>query len=145
MPGDQDLINWSNIPLQNFDKKKLVIRVVDEKEGRQLNRQFRDKDAATNVLSFPAATPLLSEQAAYQANYLGDIVLCAPVIKREASEQGKTHDAHWAHMLIHGILHLQGYDHLTEAEAADMESREVELLAELGYPDPYLTTSHETA
>jgi len=106
----------------------VTVRYVGEAEGRRLNREFRGKDHATNVLSF-----------VYEAKPLaGDIVICAPVVAREAKAQGKALDAHHAHLVIHGALHLQGYDHETSArEAAAMEKRERALLAKLGFPDPY--------
>lgn len=106
----------------------VTVRFVDEAEGRQLNRDFRHKDYATNVLSFPyLQTPQL----------LGDLALCVPVVLREAAEQGKTPEAHFAHLIVHGMLHLQGFDHETDAEADEMEAREREVLAGLGIADPY--------
>ncbi len=107
---------------------ELTVRFVDAEEGRSLNAQFRGKDYATNVLTFPyAREPMLN----------GDLVLCLPVVLREASEQGKPAVAHFAHLVVHGMLHLQGYDHETGADARAMEARECEILARLGYPDPY--------
>ena len=108
-----------------------TICVVDEGRGRELNRQFRGKDTATNVLAFPADSELL------EYDCLGDLVICAPVVLAEAREQGKTADAHWAHLVVHGMLHLQGYDHQGDADAAAMESLEVEILNTLGYTNPY--------
>ena len=107
------------------------ICIVDEARGRELNRNYRGKDYATNVLAFPADSTLLDY------DYLGDLVICAPVVLAEAREQGKSADAHWAHLVIHGMLHLQGYDHQTDAEAAAMEALEIELLDTLGYTNPY--------
>ena len=107
---------------------ELTVRFVDAAEGRSLNAQFRGKDYATNVLTFPyAQEPVLS----------GDLVLCLPVVLREAAEQGKPAVAHFAHLVVHGMLHLQGYDHVTGADARAMEGRECEILSRLGYPDPY--------
>ena len=107
---------------------ELTVRFVDTEEGRVLNAQYRRKDHATNVLTFPyAREPVLS----------GDLVLCLPVVLREAAEQGKTAAAHFAHLVVHGMLHLQGYDHETAAEARIMEQKEREILARLGYHDPY--------
>ena len=107
---------------------ELTVRFVDAEEGRSLNAQYRGKDYATNVLTFPyAQAPVLA----------GDIVLCLPVVQREAAEQGKPAAAHFAHLVVHGMLHLQGYDHETGAEARAMERMEREILARLGYPDPY--------
>lgn len=107
-------------------------RIVDEDEGRALNRQWRELDYATNVLSFPADLPEDIGPA-----FLGDIVLCAPVIEREATEQGKRLADHWAHMIIHGVLHLRGFDHISADQARIMEDREIELLHKLGISDPY--------
>ncbi len=108
---------------------QITLRFVDEDEGRALNREYRGKDAATNVLSFPYET---------EPRVWGDLVVCAGVVMREASAQGKPAEAHFAHLVVHGMLHLQGYDHeRSEDEARHMERRERELLAALGYPDPY--------
>lgn len=111
---------------------ELSVRIVDADEGRALNRDYRDKDYATNVLSFPAELP-----KGVPLPILGDLVLCAPVIAREAEEQGKPLKHHYAHMLVHGVLHLLGHDHTDEAEAEAMEAIEREVLAGLGIPDPY--------
>jgi probable rRNA maturation factor len=111
---------------------ELSVRIVDTDEGRALNRDYRDKDYATNVLSFPAELP-----PGVPLPILGDLVLCAPVIAREAEEQGKPLKHHYAHMLVHGVLHLLGHDHMDEAEAEAMEAIEREVLAGLGIPDPY--------
>jgi probable rRNA maturation factor len=106
--------------------------VVGEREGAELNRRWRGKPRATNVLSFPGA-----ELHAAGVRLLGDIVICAPVVDREAREQGKRRAAHWAHMVVHGTLHLLGYDHRTRSQAAAMEALEARLLARLGVDDPY--------
>ncbi len=108
---------------------QITIRLVDADEGQALNREFRHKDYATNVLSFPYETePLVC----------GDLVICAPVVAREAAEQGKTLEAHYAHLIVHGLLHLQGYDHETgEEDARNMEAKEQAILASLGFADPY--------
>lgn len=107
---------------------EIVIRIVDQEEGLSLNQRFRGKAYPTNVLTFTYddSSPLA-----------GDIVLCAPVVIREAQEQHKSIDAHYAHLTIHGVLHLQGYDHETDLEAVDMEQLESQLMTQLGYPDPY--------
>ena len=110
----------------------LAIRVVDTKEARSLNRHYRGKDYATNVLSFPADLP-----PDVQVPLLGDLVICAPVVAKEAREQGKTLASHYAHLTIHGVLHLLGLDHEDTREAEAMEAIERELLAELGFADPY--------
>jgi probable rRNA maturation factor len=113
-------------------KADLAIRVVDTKEACSLNRHYRGKDYATNVLSFPADLP-----EGVNVPLLGDLVICAPVVAREAKEQNKSLAAHYAHLTIHGVLHLLGLDHEDEREAEAMELIERELLADLGYPDPY--------
>lgn len=115
---------------------EVTLRIVDAEEGRALNRRYRGKDYATNVLSFPV--PELPDGT---RPIRGDLVLCAPVIVREAVEQGKAMNAHWAHMVIHGCLHLCGHDHEDREEAEEMEALERRLLAGLGYPDPYLEAS----
>ncbi len=116
------------------------MRLVGEAEGRALNRDYRGKDYATNVLTFAyaegEALPGLPE-AAGDVPLAGDLVLCVPVVVREAAAQGKTLEAHFAHLVVHGMLHLQGYDHENETEAAEMEALETVILRELGYADPY--------
>ena len=109
---------------------QITVRLVDAEEGLQLNRDYRGKDYATNVLSFPYdVEPVVC----------GDLVLCAPVVAREAAEQSKSLTAHYAHLIVHGLLHLQGYDHETgERQARQMEDRERTILAALGFTDPYL-------
>lgn len=107
---------------------QVTVRFVADEEGRALNRTYRSKDCATNVLSFPySPEPFLT----------GDLVVCAPTVMREAAGQGKPADAHFAHLIVHGMLHLQGYDHEVGADAAAMEARERDILSDLGYPDPY--------
>lgn len=113
-----------------FADATLTLRFVDADEGRELNRSFRGRDYATNVLTFAYA-----ETAADPVS--GDLILCCPVVEREAAEQGKTLAAHYAHLVVHGVLHAQGYDHEDEDEAVEMETIETELLAALGYADPY--------
>jgi len=110
----------------------VCLRIVDEREGRSLNRHYREKNYATNVLSFPAELP-----TGVKLPLLGDIVICAPVVAREAREQHKLLHAHYAHLTIHGVLHLLGFDHENEREAMVMETIERGILAGLGLPDPY--------
>ncbi|WP_373467076.1 rRNA maturation RNase YbeY [Metapseudomonas otitidis] len=134
LPGEADFRRWCTLALrQRQGDSELTIRLVDEPEGRELNRTWRHKDYATNVLSFPADVP----EEFLDIPLLGDLVICAPVVAREAAEQGKALDTHWAHLVIHGCLHLLGYDHIEDEEAEEMEALERELLAELGHPDPY--------
>ncbi|UUD65326.1 rRNA maturation RNase YbeY [Pseudomonas seleniipraecipitans] len=125
---------WCELALrQRTADSELTIRLVDEAEGRELNHTWRHKDYATNVLSFPADVP----DDLLDIPLLGDLVICVPVVEREAIEQGKAPEAHWAHLVIHGCLHLLGYDHIDDEEAEEMEALERLLLAELGHPDPY--------
>nr|WP_206026833.1 rRNA maturation RNase YbeY [Rubrivivax benzoatilyticus] len=107
---------------------RIAVRIVDEDEGRTLNRDYRGKDYATNVLTFDYE---------HEPEVVADLVLCAPVVEREAAEQGVTLEAHYAHLLVHGTLHAQGWDHEDDGEAEAMEARETELLAALGFADPY--------
>lgn len=137
-PSDEQITCWTDLALSEYlqnhhEGQELTIRFVDEAEIQLLNATYRQKDKTTNVLSFPY------EQApGLHVPLLGDLVLCAPVILDEAQNQGKTSDAHWAHILIHGILHLLGYDHIKTGDAEKMEQFEVNLLAKLGYANPYL-------
>lgn len=134
LPSETQLRQWCELALrQRTAPSELTIRIVDEAEGRELNHTWRGKDYPTNVLSFPADIP----EGLLDIPLLGDLVICAPVVAREATEQGKAASAHWAHLVIHGCLHLLGYDHLDDEEAEEMEGLERQLLAELGYPDPY--------
>ena len=110
---------------------EVTIRIVDEDEGRALNNTYRGKDYATNVLTFPLAE---------ESHLMGDIVLCAPIVAAEAIAQNKTLEAHYAHLTVHGVLHLHGYDHETDPQAELMETLEVQILAKLGYANPYLIT-----
>lgn len=121
----------------------LTIRVVGAAESRRLNRTWRSKDKPTNVLSFPAA-PMAPGTKGVPSRFpakeffeLGDLAICAPVVAREAREQGKAAQAHWAHMVVHGVLHLLGFDHENDRDASVMEAREAKILAQLGYDDPY--------
>lgn len=134
LPSQEDLQAWCALALeQRTTPSELTIRLVDEAEGRTLNQQWRGKDYATNVLSFVAEIP----EGILDIPLLGDLVICAPVVEREAREQNKQLQAHWAHMVIHGCLHLLGYDHIDEQEAQEMEELEQQLMAQLGYADPY--------
>lgn len=135
VPTEKQLQQWAKLALGNVDKStELTLRIVDEEEGRMLNNTWRNKDYATNVLSFPIGETLEGDM-----ELLGDVVICAPVVEREASEQGKRADAHWAHLVVHGVLHLRGYDHENDDEAGAMEQMEITLLDKIGYPNPYET------
>lgn len=133
LPGDEQLNHWATAAVSDTDlAQDLVIRIVDEEESADLNGRYRDKQYATNVLSFPSDIP---EEIGEPA--LGDLVVCAPVVRHEAVEQGKSEAAHWAHMVVHGVLHLRGYDHIEDAEAEKMEALETAILSRLGFADPY--------
>jgi probable rRNA maturation factor len=116
----------------HWQSGEITLRIIDQTESRSLNYQFRQKDSATNVLSFPSSLP-----QDIAPDYLGDIAMCAPVIEQEAKQQHKSLNAHWAHMLVHGVLHLRGYDHIDQSEANEMESLESEILKNMGYSNPY--------
>ena len=122
---------WAKAALNR--SAQVTIRVVNGAEGRKLNRAYRGKDYATNVLTFVY-------ESVPRRQLSGDLVLCAPVLAKEAREQGKDLAAHYAHLTVHGMLHLQGWEHESEAESLDMEARETRLLAKLGFPDPYAVT-----
>jgi len=143
-PNDEQFRHWVELALAGGDTEPgkhdptLAIRIVDEEEARRFNRKYRGKDHATNVLSFPLGLPA-GLAAEINQSQLGDLLICAPVVAREASEQGKPEIDHWAHLTIHGVLHLRGYDHEQGAEAVVMEALETEILARLDIPDPYQT------
>ncbi len=127
IPSAVSLRAWAETA-RGKKRGEITLRIVTTAEGRTLNRDWRGRDYATNVLSFPMQEP----------HYLGDIVICAEVVAREAAEQLKTPRAHWAHMVVHGVLHLMGHDHIADDEAERMEAIERKLLATLGFADPYL-------
>jgi probable rRNA maturation factor len=133
IPAPVSFKRWAAAAVEGrIRRADLAIRIVDTKEACSLNRHYRGKDYATNVLSFPADLP-----PEMNVPLLGDLVICAPVVAKEAAEQGKSLAAHYAHLTIHGVLHLLGLDHEDEREAEAMELIERELLADLGYADPY--------
>jgi probable rRNA maturation factor len=140
-PKKQQFQQWANTLFTHpalIDRAKahkqplLSLRLVNEKEGAKLNQTWRGKTGATNVLSFPFET-----MAGVDLDFLGDIVICQPVVILEAAQQHKNLTAHWAHLFIHGFLHLLGYDHIQTAQAKQMEQLEIEILAQLGYANPY--------
>ncbi len=133
LPATADFERWVAAALEGVEKPvELVVRLVGEDESRELNARYRGKDRPTNVLSFGFEAP-----PGVDSDHLGDLVICAPVVAREAREQGKAVRDHWAHLVIHGVLHLRGHDHQTEQEAELMESREKAMLQTLGIDDPY--------
>ena len=132
LPTAEDLETWVVAALADREDAELTVRIVGRRESRELNRSYRGKDAETNVLSFPAELP-----EGIDLPLLGDIVICAPLVADEASAQGKPLRNHWAHLAVHGVLHLLGYDHQDDDEAEEMEALETSLLGSLGIPDPY--------
>ena len=143
IPSIGEITDWVRRALdavpQPPQDAELAVRVVDAEEMRSLNCEHRQKDAPTNVLSFSVGE--IQGLPAAAGNFLGDIVVCAPVVSREAAEQDKHLNDHWAHMLVHGTLHLLGYDHQIDSEAAKMEALEQRVLAQHGVPNPYRASS----
>lgn len=135
LPNEKSISNWVAVVLNktNADQAELSIRIVDEDEILALNMQYREKNCPTNVLSFR-----YEMQPSVETLLLGDIIICAPIVEKEAREQNKTAEAHWAHMVVHGVLHLQGLDHKTDEDAKVMEAIEAQILSKLGFKDPYL-------
>lgn len=123
------------VDIVSMGRVEVLVRVVDVDEMQTLNREYRGKDKPTNVLSFPAAK--VAGQSADESSVLGDMVICAAIVRDEATEQGKALADHWGHMLVHGTLHLLGHDHMTDAEATEMEGLEVKILTSHGVADPY--------
>ncbi|QSX34609.1 rRNA maturation RNase YbeY [Shewanella avicenniae] len=133
LPQQADFERWATLAIGNaMPVAEMTIRLVDEAESQQLNHEYRGKDKPTNVLSFPFEAP-----PGIDLPLLGDLVICVPVVEQEAAEQGKPLQAHWAHMVVHGCLHLLGYDHIEDEEAEEMESIETQLIESLGFTDPY--------
>ena len=134
IPDAGKIEQWISVALQqcSLPDAEVSVYIVDEPESQELNFQYRGKNKPTNVLSFPADIP---EEVGI--SLLGDLVVCAPVVEQEAQEQHKELDAHWAHMVIHGTLHLLGYDHIDDEEAEEMEALETELVTQLKFPEPY--------
>ena len=131
-PALTDFERWVSAALRNsYAQLEQTICIVDEAQSRELNHRFRARDSATNVLAFPGENDLLDYDC------LGDLVICAPRVSAEAQQQGKPLDAHWAHLVVHGMLHLQGYDHQSDEQASAMEALEIEILDTLGYTNPY--------
>ncbi|MGQ8773148.1 rRNA maturation RNase YbeY [Serratia sp. NA_112.1] len=134
LPDEATFQRWLEGVLPQFQiDSEVTIRLVDEAESNELNLTYRGMDKPTNVLSFPFEAP-----PGIELPLLGDLIICRQVVEREAVEQDKVLEAHWAHMVVHGSLHLLGYDHIEDDEAEEMESLETEIMHGLGYPDPYL-------
>ncbi|MFO8140792.1 MAG: rRNA maturation RNase YbeY [Marinobacter sp.] len=132
VPDEASFRIWAELAWQGEDPSEVTIRIVGAQESQELNQRYRGKDKPTNVLSFPFEAP-----AGITMPLAGDLVICAPVVAQEAREQHKEPAAHWAHMVVHGMLHLQGYDHIDDDDAEVMEALEIRLLAQLGLINPY--------
>ncbi|MEX2476477.1 rRNA maturation RNase YbeY [Marinobacter sp.] len=132
IPDESAFGRWAACAWLGNDPSEVTIRIVDTNEGAELNGQYRGKNGPTNVLSFPFEAP-----AGITVPLAGDLVICAPVIEKEAEDQHKALEAHWAHMVVHGMLHLQGYDHIEDNDAGVMEALEARLLEQLGFGNPY--------
>jgi len=135
LPTAEQIEQWATAAVQpQSDEVEMTVRIVDEAESHALNLNYRGKDRPTNVLSFPFECP-----DEVELPLLGDLVICRQVVEREAQEQDKPLMAHWAHMVVHGSLHLLGYDHIEDNEAEEMESLETQIMTGLGFADPYLS------
>ena len=135
LPTAEQIEQWATAAVQpQSDEVEMTVRIVDEAESHALNLNYRGKDRPTNVLSFPFECP-----DEVELPLLGDLVICRQVVEREAQEQDKPVMAHWAHMVVHGSLHLLGYDHIEDDEAEEMESLETQIMTGLGFADPYLS------
>jgi probable rRNA maturation factor len=141
IPSDPDIQKWVEAILNVVNYKtaaELTIRIVGREESQSLNSQFRNQNKPTNVLSFESGSPDFIQEEKEEFIYLGDIIICAEIVVSEAKTQKKTEISHWAHMVVHGCLHLMGYDHIIDEEAEVMESIEIKALKVLGYDNPYL-------
>ena len=135
LPTAEEIEQWAAAAVQpQSNEVEMTVRIVDEAESHELNLNYRGKDRPTNVLSFPFECP-----DEVELPLLGDLVICRQVVEREAQEQDKPLMAHWAHMVVHGSLHLLGYDHIEDDEAEEMESLETQIMTGLGFADPYLS------
>ncbi|OLQ75016.1 rRNA maturation RNase YbeY [Photobacterium proteolyticum] len=133
MPSEADFQQWLNAAITPFQADaEVTVRLVDDAESHALNHEYRGKDKPTNVLSFPFEAP-----PGVELDLLGDLIICRQVVEEEAKEQDKPLNAHWAHMVVHGSLHLLGYDHIDDDEAEEMESLETEIMENMGFTDPY--------
>lgn len=133
LPTEQQIMQWLEVILPQFmENAEITIRIVDEQESQQLNNTYRHKDKPTNVLSFPFESPIEID-----IPLLGDLIICKQVVEAEAKEQHKSLSSHWAHMIVHGCLHLLGYDHILDEEAEEMENIEIDIMNQLGFDNPY--------
>lgn len=148
VPSMVDMKVWCEAAIQVGSFKKafenklsVLIRVVDSEESASLNKNYRDKEGPTNVLSFPNDVPdfmLEITELSKQNSHLGDLIICEGLVQKEANKQGKSITSHWAHLIIHGVLHLQGFDHLDDKQANEMEGLEIQILEKLGFINPYM-------
>ncbi|OCG13296.1 rRNA maturation RNase YbeY [Gilliamella sp. wkB292] len=133
LPSETQIMQWLEVILPQFmDQAEITIRIVDQAESQQLNNTYRHKDKPTNVLSFPFESPIEID-----VPLLGDLIICKQVVEAEAQEQHKSLTSHWAHMIVHGCLHLLGYDHILDEEAEEMENIEIDIMRQLGFDNPY--------
>ncbi|WP_192457241.1 rRNA maturation RNase YbeY [Musicola keenii] len=140
LPAESTFQRWLEAVLPQFQEvAEVTVRLVDEEESHHLNLTYRGKDKPTNVLSFPFEAP-----PEVELPLLGDLIICRQVVEQEAAEQEKTTEEHWAHMVVHGCLHLLGYDHIKDSEAEEMEALETEIMQGMGYADPYLSEKENT-
>ena len=137
LPDTKIVTDWVELATKQREHAEVVVRLVGEQESAELNEAYRQKKGPTNVLSFPFERPEGLPVDALLNDTLGDLVICAPVVLSEAADQGKTPLTHWAHMVIHGCLHLQGYDHVNAKDAQVMEALEIKLLEQIGISNPY--------
>ena len=138
-PDQEQIQRWVDAALEGFNQgTEIVVRIVDEEESAELNQQYRHKKGPTNILSFPVEVP-----EGIELNLLGDLVICAPILEKEALEQHKALTDHWAHIIVHGVLHLLGYDHIDDDEAELMESKEITILNKLNIKNPYIQDNDE--
>jgi len=138
-PDQEQIQRWVDAALEGFNQgTEIVVRIVDEQESAELNEQYRHKKGPTNILSFPVEVP-----EGIELNLLGDLVICAPILEKEALEQHKALTDHWAHIIVHGVLHLLGYDHIYDDEAELMESEEITILNKLNIKNPYIQVNDE--
>jgi len=134
IPTEKEFTEWVNAALnQHRTQGELTVRIVDVAESKKLNNTYRQKNMPTNILTFPFEQP-----PDITLPLLGDIIICAPLVSREAEEQGKSERSHWAHLVIHGCLHLIGYDHQNDAQATIMEALEIQTMQQLGFTNPYI-------
>ncbi len=138
VPENAEFERWAQAAWLGEDPSEVTIRIVADEESAELNSQYRGKTGPTNVLSFPFEAP-----AGITVPLAGDLIICAPVVEKESAEQQKTLAEHWAHMVVHGMLHLQGYDHIDDSDAEVMEALEIRLLGQLGFSNPYETEETE--